>query len=73
MQQDMLRELAIVLTERVRQNATIDWTIKESVRAKLKVIVKRTLRKYGYPPDMEKLATETVLKQAELLAEELMS
>jgi type I restriction enzyme R subunit len=62
-----------VLTERVRQNATIDWTIKESVRAKLKVIVKRTLRKYGYPPDMEKLATETVLKQAELLAEELMS
>jgi type I restriction enzyme R subunit len=69
----MLRELAIVLTERVRQNATIDWTIKESVRAKLKVIVKRTLRKYGYPPDMEKLATETVLKQAELLAEELMS
>jgi type I restriction enzyme R subunit len=73
MQQDMRRELAIVLTERVRQNATIDWTIKESVRAKLKVIVKRTLRKYGYPPDMEKLATETVLKQAELLAEELMS
>jgi type I restriction enzyme, R subunit len=73
MQQDMLRELAIVLTERVRQNATIDWTIKESVRAKLKVIVKRTLRKYGYPPDMEKLATETVLKQAELLAEEFVT
>jgi len=72
MQQDMLRELAIVLTERVRQNTTIDWTIKESVRAKLKVIVKRTLRKYGYPPDMQKLATETVLKQAELLAEEFM-
>jgi type I restriction enzyme R subunit len=72
MQQDTLRELAIVLTERVRQNASIDWTIKESVRAKLKVIVKRTLRKYGYPPDMEKLATETILKQAELLAEELM-
>ena len=72
MQKDQLRELAVVLTERVRQNASIDWTIKESVKAKLRVIVKRTLRKYGYPPDMEKLATETVLKQAELLAEELM-
>jgi type I restriction enzyme R subunit len=71
MQQDKLRELAVVLTEKVRQNASIDWTIKESVRAKLKVIVKRTLRQYGYPPDMQKLATETVLRQAEMLAEEL--
>jgi type I restriction enzyme R subunit len=71
MQKDKLRELAVVLFEKVKQNASIDWTIKESVRAKLKVIVKRTLRKYGYPPDMQKLATETVLKQAELLAAEL--
>ncbi len=71
MQQDKLRELAVVLTERVRANTSIDWTIKESVRAKLKVIVKRTLRQYGYPPDMQKLATDTVLKQAELIAEEL--
>ncbi len=70
MQHDKLRELAVVLTERVRQNASIDWTIKESVRAKLKVIIKRTLRQYGYPPDMQKLATETVLKQAELIANE---
>jgi len=69
MQQDELRELAVVLTERVRQNASIDWTIKESVKAKLRVIVKRTLRQYGYPPDMQKLATDTVLKQAEMLAE----
>ncbi len=71
MQKDKLRELAIVLFERVKQNASIDWTIKESVKAKLKVIVKRTLRQYGYPPDMQKLATETVLKQAELIASEL--
>jgi type I restriction enzyme R subunit len=70
MQQDKLRELAVVLTERVRQNASIDWTIKESVKAKLKVIVKRTLRHFGYPPDMQKLATELVLKQAEMLARE---
>ena len=73
MQQDKLRELAVVLTERVRANTSIDWTIKESVRAKLKVIVKRTLRQYGYPPDMQKLATDTVLKQAELIAEELVT
>jgi type I restriction enzyme R subunit len=71
MQQDKLRELAVVLTQRVKANATIDWTIKESVRAKLKVIVKRTLRQFGYPPDMQKLATETVLKQAEMIAQEL--
>ncbi len=71
MQQAKLRELAVILTERVKQNASIDWTIKESVRAKLKVIIKRTLRQYGYPPDMQKLATETVLKQAEMIAKEL--
>jgi len=71
MQKEKLRELAVVLFEKVKQNASIDWTIKESVRAKLKVIVKRTLRQYGYPPDMQALATETVLKQAELIADEL--
>jgi type I restriction enzyme, R subunit len=71
MQQEKLRELAVVLTERVRQNASIDWTIKESVKAKLKVIIKRTLRQFGYPPDMQKLATDTVLKQAEMIAREL--
>ncbi|BBL65180.1 Type I restriction-modification system, restriction subunit R [Methanosarcina mazei TMA] len=71
MQKEKLRELAVVLFEKVKQNASIDWTIKESVRAKLKVIVKRTLRQYGYPPDMQALATETVLKQAELIADEI--
>ena len=71
MEKDKLRELAVVLFEKVRANASIDWTIKESVKAKLKVIVKRTLRQYGYPPDMQKLATETVLKQAEMIADEL--
>ena len=71
MQQDKLRELAVVLTQQVRENASIDWTIKESVKAKLKVIVRRTLRQFGYPPDMQLLATETVLKQAEMIASEL--
>ncbi|WP_430899376.1 MULTISPECIES: HsdR family type I site-specific deoxyribonuclease [unclassified Paraflavitalea] len=71
MQKDKLRELAVVLTETIRQNASIDWTIKESVKAKLRVAVKRLLRKYGYPPDMQMLATDTVLKQAELIANEV--
>jgi type I restriction enzyme R subunit len=71
MQKEKLRELAVVLTETIKQNASIDWTIKESVKAKLKVAVKRLLRKYGYPPDMQMLATETVLKQAEMIANEL--
>lgn len=71
MEKDKLRELAVVLTETIKSNASIDWTIKESVKAKLKVAVKRLLRKYGYPPDMQLLATETVLKQAEKIANEL--
>jgi type I restriction enzyme R subunit len=72
MEQDKLRELAVVLFQKVKENSSIDWTIKESVKAKLKVIVKRILRQYGYPPDRELLATETILKQAELIAEELL-
>jgi type I restriction enzyme R subunit len=71
MRKDKLRELAVELFEQVRRNASIDWTLKESAKAKLKVIIKRTLRKFGYPPDMQLLATETVLKQAELIADEL--
>jgi type I restriction enzyme R subunit len=67
---DKLRDLARVLVQRVKDNRAIDWTIKESVRSKLRVIVKRLLREYGYPPDMQLLATENVLKQAELLADD---
>ena len=71
MQKDKLRELAVVLTQKVRENTTLDWNIKESVRAQLRVIIKRTLRKYGYPPDMEQLATDTVMEQARMIADEL--
>ncbi|MBP8674784.1 MAG: type I restriction endonuclease subunit R [Acetomicrobium sp.] len=71
MGKETLRELAVVLYEQVKKNASIDWTIKESARAKLRVVVKRTLRRYGYPPDMQELATETVIKQAEMIADEL--
>jgi type I restriction enzyme R subunit len=64
-----LRIIARELVDSVRRNVTIDWTVKESVRAKLRVIVKRILRKYGYPPDKQESATTTVLQQAELLSD----
>jgi type I restriction enzyme R subunit len=66
-----LRALALEIADKVRANATIDWTIRESARAKLMVLVKRTLTKYGYPPDKQAKAIETVLRQAELLADSL--
>ena len=66
---EQLREIARELVDKVKKNATIDWIVKESVRSKLKVIVKRILRKYGYPPNKQASATETILKQAELLAD----
>lgn len=73
MGKDKLRELAIVLTSTIRNNISVDWTIKESARAKIRTVVKRLLRKYGYPPDMELLATELVLHQAEVIADQLVS
>ena len=73
MGKDKLRELAVVLTETIRNNTSIDWEIKENVRAKMRVAVKRLLRKYGYPPDMQLLATETVIKQAEMISAELIA
>ncbi|PIQ79579.1 DEAD/DEAH box helicase [Candidatus Peregrinibacteria bacterium CG11_big_fil_rev_8_21_14_0_20_41_10] len=67
---DTLRELAQILVQKVKANTAIDWTIKESVQAKLRVIVKRILRQYGYPPDKQLIATENILKQAELFADD---
>ncbi len=67
--QELLRDLAMVLVDRVGNNATIDWEIKESVRARMRVIVKSLLRKYGYPPDKQATATENILKQAENYAD----
>ncbi|MEO7803426.1 MAG: type I restriction enzyme endonuclease domain-containing protein, partial [Actinomycetota bacterium] len=61
---DALRKIAVELTETVRRNATIDWTVKETARANLRRMVRRILRKYGYPPDMSEKATQTVLEQA---------
>ena len=66
---DTLRAIARELVETVRKNVTIDWTIRENVRALLRVLVKRILRKHGYPPDKQEKATQTVLEQAEVLSE----
>lgn len=65
---ETLRTIARELVETVRKNTTIDWTLRENVRAHLRVLVKRILRKYGYPPDMQEKATMTVLEQAEVLS-----
>ena len=66
-----LAAIAIEVFKSVKGNATIDWTLKESVRARLRRDVKRILNRYGYPPDQQLLATENILKQAELMADEL--
>ncbi|MFZ5625062.1 MAG: type I restriction endonuclease subunit R [Gemmatimonadota bacterium] len=66
---ETLRAIARELVETVRDNVTIDWTVRENVRAQLRVLIKRILRKHGYPPDKQEKATQTVLEQAELLSE----
>ena len=63
-----LRDIARELVETVRGNVTIDWTFRENVRANLRRLVKRILRKHGYPPDKQEKATQTVLEQAEVLS-----
>ncbi|MCE7901301.1 MAG: type I restriction endonuclease subunit R [Gammaproteobacteria bacterium PRO9] len=67
---ETLRAIARELVQTVRSNVTIDWTLRENVRAQLRVLVKRILRKHGYPPDKQEKATQTVLEQAELASQE---
>ena len=64
---DTLKVIAAELITQVRKSVTIDWTLRESARAKIKVMVKRILNRYGYPPDLQEEAVKTVLAQAELL------
>ena len=66
---ETLLAIARELVDTVRRNVTIDWTLRENVRAQLRVLVRRILRKYGYPPDKQEKATQTVLEQAEVLSE----
>ncbi len=66
---DVLRKIAVELTEKLRKNVSVDWSVRETIRARLRVMVRRILQKYKYPPDLEKRAIELVLQQAEALAE----
>jgi type I restriction enzyme R subunit len=67
---DQLRNLARLLVERVRKNVTVDWTQRESAKARLRVEVKKLLNEYGYPPDQQQVATQLVLEQATLFGDE---
>ncbi|MDD5051017.1 MAG: type I restriction endonuclease subunit R [Syntrophorhabdaceae bacterium] len=67
---EILRTIARSLANTIRKNVTIDWTLRESAQAQLRVMVKRVLKKYGYPPDKQKKATETVLEQATMIAKD---
>lgn len=73
MKDDVLKQIARELVKTVKENAKIDWNIRENVRAQMRVAVKRLLRKYNYPPDAQENATNIVLQQAELLGETLVS
>lgn len=67
---ETLRTITRELVATVRANVKIDWTVRENLRAQIRVLVKRILRKYGYPPDKQEKATQTVLEQAEALSQE---
>jgi type I restriction enzyme, R subunit len=64
---DQLKVIACALVKQVRESVTIDWTVRESARARIRVMVRRILRKFGYPPDLQAEATKLVLEQAEAL------
>jgi len=66
---ETLKKIAHELTENLRQSLSVDWSARDSVRAKLRLMVKRILRKYKYPPDLEAAAVELVLEQAQALGE----
>ena len=70
---DFLIVFGVELVDTIRRNTSIDWTVRENVQAKMRLAVKKILRKHGYPPDMELKATETVLEQAKLLANDFSS
>ncbi len=65
---EILKKIAIEITDKLRKSTTVDWQVRESVRAKLRILVRRTLQRYKYPPDKAADAVELVLKQAEVLS-----
>ncbi|MGD9637740.1 MAG: type I restriction endonuclease subunit R [Alphaproteobacteria bacterium] len=67
---EILKKIAVEITEKLRASTTVDWQVRESIRAKLRILVRRTLQKYKYPPDKAPEAIELILKQAEVLSNE---
>jgi type I restriction enzyme R subunit len=65
---EILKKIAMELTEKLRKSTTVDWQVRDSVRAQLKILVRRTLQKYKYPPDKALEAAELIMKQAEVLS-----
>lgn len=65
---EILKAIAHELTKAIKSNMSIDWNLRSSARAKMRITVRRLLKKYGYPPDLQKMAVETVVEQAELMA-----
>lgn len=65
---DILKKIAVEIIEKLRKSTTVDWQVRDSVRTKLRILVRRTLQRYKYPPDMAEDAIELVLKQAEVLS-----
>ena len=64
----MLKKIAVEVTQKLRESTTVDWQVRESVRARLRILVRRTLQRWKYPPDKQEKATITVLEQAEVLS-----
>ena len=64
----ILKKIAVEITDKLRKSTTVDWQVRESVRARLRILVRRTLQRYKYPPDQAPEAVELVLKQAEVLS-----
>ena len=67
---EILKQIAVEITEKLRSSTTVDWQVRESVRARLRILVRRTLQKWKYPPDQQPEAIELLLKQAESLSNE---
>jgi type I restriction enzyme R subunit len=68
---ETLRLMAVELVGLIRNNATIDWTVRKNIQAKMRVSIKKLLKKYGYPPDMQLLATKNILEQAEMMCRDI--
>ena len=73
MGEDILMEIAREVAQKLRDNVTIDWSVRESVRAKIRIMVKTLLKRYKYPPDEQEEAVDLILRQAEVVSEELVA